>query len=320
MFLPNNYALSIFLMTITMVAWGSWANLSKVDKKWRFELFYWDYAIGIFLISLVMYVTLGGGGSLLHLFRSENKHALLDAFSSGCIFNLANILLVSAISIAGMAIAFPIGIGIALVLGTVLSFLVAPTTGAPLLFLGVFFVLLAIITDALAYKESEGGTKKTKKGVGISIASGILMSFFYPLISESMKISGALTPYEAFVVFSTGVLISNCVINPIFMRFPPAGHKLSFKKYLAGSPRQHLLGIGGGSVWGIGTGLNMIAATSSGPAIAYAFGQGATLVAALWGIYFWKELKRSKRVNILISSMFFLYIIGLVLIGAAKLT
>lgn len=325
MYIPETYSISVFFMFITMICWGSWANMAKLDTTWRFELFYWDYTIGILLTSVLFAVTFGSFGSsgepFFQSLQTVHFGSFGKAFLSGIIFNIANILLVGAISIAGMSVAFPIGIGIALVAGTIFSYLVKPV-GYPLfLFSGVTLVLIAIILDAIAYKRKEAGSKNSslKKGVMISIISGVLMSFFYPFIASSMRGTHPLTPYSAIFFFAIGVFLSNFIVNTIFMKKPVSNTPLSKSDYFNGTAKQHWMGIFGGVIWCVGISFNVIASTNAGPAIAYAFGQGATLIAAIWGVFIWKEFKSAPNTFSLLFWMFFCFFFGLFFIGLAKL-
>lgn len=330
MFIINNYSLAVFLCVITMLCWGSWANTQKLaSKKWGFPLFYWDYTLGVVLLSLVFGLTLGSNGdsgqAFLPNLGDASLNAIFYALLGGVVFNIANLLLVAAIDIAGMAIAFPIGIGIALVLGVIVNYLALPVGDPILLFTGVGLVTLAIVLDALAYKRISKGSA-TSKGIAISLAAGILMGFFYRFVAESMSSDfsnptvGLLTPYTAVFVFSIGIFISNFVFNTFFMYKPISGNKVTYKDYFKlGSPKLHLIGIFGGVIWCLGFILNMIAAGEAGFAISYGLGQGATMVAAIWGIFIWKEFKDApKGTNKLLGLMFFLFIVGLSLIIMAK--
>ncbi len=324
MYLPDSYGVAVTFMFVTMLSWGSWANASKIDKTWRFELFYWDYSLGVLLTTLLFGFTLGSFGSSGESFLENISHlsypVVAKALLSGILFNGGNILLVAAISIAGMAVAFPIGIGIALVLGTLLSYWVAPKGNIYLLGFGVLLVLVAIVLDALAYKRAENKAGATpKKGILLSVICGILMSLFYPIIADSMRGEGALTPYTAVFFFAVGLFVCNFGVNTLIMKKPVRGPALSFKDYFLGRPRQHLFGLLGGFVWCVGMSLNVVASTSAGPAVAYAFGQGATLIAALWGVFVWKEFSHAKHVRSLLVFMFLFYLLGLFFIGIAKL-
>src|SRR5271166_5657933 len=130
MFTPQSLGIALLMMITSAVCWGSWANTYKGVKNYRFELFYWDYAVGIFLISLILALTMGStandANSFLNNVRSADGSNIVSAMVGGAIFNLANLLLVAAIDMAGLAIAFPVAIGIALVVGVVLSYILQP--------------------------------------------------------------------------------------------------------------------------------------------------------------------------------------------------
>lgn len=330
MFVIDNYILAVFLCVITMFCWGSWANTQKLaSKKWGFPLFYWDYTLGVVLLSLVFGLTLGSNGNSGQAFLPNlvdaSSSAIFYAFLGGVVFNIANLLLVAAIDIAGMAIAFPIGIGIALVLGVVVNYIALPIGDPVLLFVGVGLVALAIIVDALAYKRISKGTATTK-GIVISLAAGVLMGFFYRFVAASMfsdfsnPTEGLLTPYTAVFIFSIGIFVSNFLFNTFFMYKPINGEKVSYGDYFKlGTPKLHIVGILGGVIWCLGFILNMIAAGEAGFAISYGLGQGATMVAALWGIFIWREFKDApKGTNKLLALMFLLFVVGLSLIIMAK--
>lgn len=332
MFIVQSYFLAVVFCVITMLCWGSWANTQKlVQKEWRFELFYWDYVWGIFFLSIIGAFTLGSYGEtgrsfLIDLGQAEGVN-IRSAFIGGIVFNLANILLTAAIAGAGMAVAFPIGIGLALVIGVLINYILHSKGDPLLLFLGVGLITIAIILNAVAYGKHSGGMGKKTVGMWIvvSVIAGILMSTFYPFIAAGMDLEnfvsptdGKMTPYTAFVVFAAGIVLSNFLFNTILMRRPLEGAPISYQEYFRGRSQIHLVGILGGCIWGLGNLLNLIAAGKAGPAISYGLGQGATLVAALWGVLIWKEFKGgSKVVNALIVAMFLLFVVGLGLVIAA---
>jgi glucose uptake protein len=325
MFIVESYSVAIFFCIVTMLCWGSWANTQKLaSKSWRFELFYWDYVIGILLFSIISAFTLGSMGSQGRGFMNDLSQADASniglALLGGLIFNAANILLSAAIAIAGMAVAFPVGIGIALILGVLVNYLGTEKGNPTLLFAGVFFVLLAIIMNAIAYKRAQkANVNVSSKGIILSVVAGILMSFFYRFIAASMDIenfvqpaAGKMTPYTAVFIFSCGIFISNFLFNTILMKKPFQGAPTNYSDYFKGKFSTHLVGILGGLIWGLGNSFNLIAAGKAGPAISYGLGQGATLVAALWGVFIWKEFRgASKATNGLIAAMFFLFVIGI---------
>lgn len=326
MYIVESYPLAIFFCFITMLCWGSWANTQKLaGKTWRYELFYWDYVLGILLISLVFAFTLGswgdeGRGFIQDLGQADLKN-IGSAFLGGIIFNAANILLASAIAIAGMSVAFPVGIGIALVLGVIINYIGFQKGDPFYLFLGVGLIVVGIIINAIAYrKSSQGDTKVSSKGIMISIFAGVLMSLFYRFIAASMDMenfeaptAGMMTPYTAVVIFAVGIFISNFLFNTLLMKHPLNGEPTNYKAYFRGGFSTHLVGILGGTIWGIGNSLNLIAAGTAGAAISYGLGQGATLVAALWGVFIWKEFKSApKGTNLKLASMFVLFVMGII--------
>lgn len=351
MFVLNSYTVAVAFCVITMLCWGSWANTQKLaGRRWRFELFYWDYVFGVMLMALVFAFTLGSmgqqGRGFLEDLGQANWTSLGSAFLSGIVFNAANILLVAAIAIAGMSVAFPVGIGLALVLGVLINY-VGQRTGNPvLLFVGVALVTGAIVLDAMAYRklpgQSAGGGSK---GLLLSILCGILMSTFYFLVANSMaKVVvadgeqvklldvtieslnrgtlqvGKLTAYTANVVFSLGIVLSNLLFNTLIMLKPFQGDPVPPSDYFRGSFQDHLWGVVGGGIWAVGMTLNVIALNIASPAISYGLGQGATMVAAFWGVFIWREFREAAPgTSRLLWLMFAGYVVGLGLIIVARI-
>lgn len=328
MYIVHSYSLAVVFCIITMLCWGSWGNTQKLaSKNWRFELFYWDYVIGILLFSIISAFTLGsigneGRGFMADLQQAEASN-IVSALIGGVIFNAANILLSAAIAIAGMSVAFPVGVGIALVLGVVVNYIGAQKGDATLLFAGVALIVVAILLNAWAYKLKSGSTGKTSsKGIMLSVIAGVLMAFFYRFIAVGMDLDnfvspavGKMTPYTAVFVFSVGIFLSNIIFNTILIKRPIEGDPTSYKAYFKGGFGTHLTGVFGGLIWGLGNSLNLIAAGKAGPAISYGLGQGATLIAAFWGVFIWKEFKDSKtNVNGKLTLMFLLFVVGIALI------
>jgi glucose uptake protein len=329
MFVVHSLPVAILFCVITMLGWGSWANTQKLagKQKWPFQLFYWDYAIGVFLFSLLFSHTLGSFGTAGVPTR-ENLHATsfsfaLPALMSGVLFNLSNILLVVGIDAAGMSVAFPVGVGLALVIGTVESYVETPKGDPGLLFTGVALIVFAMIMSAVAHKRlPSSGVRNPLRGVVYSAIAGALMGFFYPQLMRSISpnfnaapiLPGMLTPYVALVFFGAGVLASNFVWNTIFMRTG----KLTYGDYFRGSARLHAIGMLGGAIWMLALSFNVLASSVAGPAVSYALGQGATLVAAIWGLFIWREFRGAPAgTNKYLGLMLAGYTIGLILIGAA---
>lgn len=325
MFIVQNYSLAIVFCVVTMLCWGSWGNTQKLaSRTWRYEFFYWDYVVGVLLFSILSAFTLGSIGTEGRSFIPDLMQAdplnIGSAFLGGIIFNASNILLSAAIAICGMSVAFPVGVGLALVLGVLINYFGA-AKGEPLfIFVGIALITVAIILNGLAYKKALVGSKKVSgKGIFISVAAGVIMAFFYRFVAASMDLenfaapaAGKLTPYTAVFIFAVGVFVSNFLFNAIAMKRPVEGAPVSISGYFKGDMRTHLVGVLGGVIWCIGQSFSMIASEKAGAAISYGLGQGATLVSALWGILIWHEFKGApKSSDYLNLGMFVLFVIGL---------
>ena len=346
MVLPQTYAAALLLTIVSMLCWGSWANTFKMAGKWRFELFYYDYALGVLLAATIYALTFGNMGFDGFMFVDDLMHAgkrqIFYGLVAGGIFNLANMLLVAAISVAGLAVAFPVGIGLALVIGVIWNYILKPQGNPMLLFTGAGIVVAAIIVDALAYRALEAGKvaqaakaakqgvkqaarKVSLKGIVLSLVSGVLMGSFFPLVEMGKASELGLGPYAIGFVFSVGVFLSTFVFNVFFMNFPVQGQPVSIFQYFKGTPRQHLLGIAGGVIWSTGAIANFVAASAPesvhvGPAISYAIGQGATMVSALWGLLVWNEFAGAQtKTKLLVVVMLILFVCGLALVSIAPL-
>ncbi|HXK09685.1 MAG TPA: multidrug DMT transporter permease [Vicinamibacteria bacterium] len=332
MLIVDSYAVAVGLCVVTMLCWGSWANTLKLaSKEWPFPLYYWDYALGLVLTALVLGLTIGstgsGGRGFLADLRQASGGAVTSAFLGGVVFNVANLLVVAAIDVAGLAVAFPVAIGLALVLGVVLNYLATPVGNPVLLFGGVALVVAAILVDAWAYSKLPAARGATGKGLSLSVLAGLLMSTFYRFVAASMITDfrspqpGRLTPFSAMFVFTSGVLVSNFLWNTFFMYRPVSGAPTTYGEYVSkGSPRLHLVGILGGLIWCLGMTMSLIASEQAGFAISYGLGQGATMVAAAWGVFVWKEFAGApKGTGRLLTAMFVLFIAGLATIIAARL-
>lgn len=321
MYLPTSSETALAMMIGTMWCWGSWANTQKMTQHGRFALFYLDYAWGV-LGGAVLLAWLWGMPESWANLQSVSARAVGFALGSGAVFNVANVLIVAAIGLSGMAVAFPVGIGLALVLGTVLSYLAQPVGQALWLFLGVGSVLLAMVCGAQAHRLKQrhrSGAIAGNLGVWLALCGGVLMGFFYPLLAQSMSMEEGLNAYSAMVVFGAGVLLGHLPVHAFLLRHPLDGPPLNKHAYGALSLRDHAIGCVGGGLWVLGTTLNVLASTLTGPAVAYAFGQGATLVAAFWGVVVWREFKGVPQTGLWLLSMFVLYALGLWFIGSAMI-
>jgi glucose uptake protein len=325
MYIPQTYSAALLMMLVSMLCWGSWANTQKIDKAWRFELYYWDYMWGILLCSLFFGLTMGRTDpsapvSFFHNLGSASPRALMEAFLGGMVFNLGNLLLVAAISTAGMAVAFPVGAGLALVIGAILNYVVAPAGNPKFLFGGVLLICAAIAANALACRGLSKGAKASAKGIVLSLLCGVVVGLFYPFVAKALIGKDHLGPYTVFFVFTLGALASNFPLNYAFMRHPVSGPKLAVGDYLRGKSSAHAWGVMGGLIWGIGTICSFAAASTPkvGPATSFSLGEGNTMISAVWGIFVWKEFHGAGgAVKRLLALMFVLFVLGLVSISLA---
>jgi glucose uptake protein len=321
LFTPPNTGVALLMMITCAACWGSWANTYKGVRNYRFELFYWDYAVGMFLTALLLGLTLGStkhdASSLIQNIHSSDLSNVIHALVGGALFNLANLLLVAAIDMAGLAIAFPISIGIALVVGVVLSYALQPKGNALLLFLGVGCALIAVLLDGKAYATlAKAGPSVSRKSLVTCLVSGVLMGLWAPFMTHAMTRGNALGPYSAAVFLTLGALLSCLVWNVYFMKHPLVGDPVSFAAFFKGPGSGHALGLLGGCIWSIGTVFNLVAGSLTGEAISYAVGQSAPMVAALWGVFAWKEFDHSSsKSKIYLASMFLFYIVGICLLA-----
>ena len=328
MFIINSYFVAVLFCFITMMCWGSWGNTQKLAaKNWRYELFYWDYVIGMVLFSLIVCFTMGSFGSEGRPFIQDITQVDIRNIGSiilgGIIFNASNILLSASTSIAGMAVAFPLGVGLSLVLGTIINYIGAPKGDPVILFIGVALIVVAIICNGIAsgnvQQINEEQSKNGRKGIILAVLAGILMAFFYRFVAAAMDLdnfsapaAGKATPYTAIFIFSLGVLLSNFLFNTLVMKHPFVGEPVSYKEYFKGNTKTHLVGMLGGAIWCLGTAFSYIASGKAGAAISYALGQGAPMIAAIWGVFVWKEFKGARKgVYGLLCVMFLFFLAGL---------
>lgn len=331
MYIPQNITIAIVLLFVSMFAWGSWANTQKLaSKEWRFELFYYDFSIGVLLFSILFAFTLGSFGPSGRGFIQDLAQADLEsigyAFFSAAIWNLGTLLLVAAISLAGMAVAIPLGVGIAWVLGIINSYIFQPQANPTMLLIGGGCIIVAIIFTMVSYRQiSLKNNRSPVKGAIVSIIAGVVISFFYPFIAKAMVANpdipeaGKLTPYTALFFFSLSAVVTTLIYNYYFMRHPVEGKPIKFSAYFKGTTKDHVFGILGGMIWNLGMGLSIIAAGKASYAVAYGLSQGAVLVTAIWGVFVWKEFKGApKKTNYFIAGMFVFYVFGLLFLIYSK--
>jgi glucose uptake protein len=327
MFTPHSLETALLMMIGSALFWGSWANTYKGAKNYRFELFYWDYAVGIFLVSLILAFTMGSTGndafSFLNNIRTADTSNIIWAMIAGAIFNLANLLLVAAMDMVGLAIAFPLGIGIALVVGVVLSYARQPKGSALLLAVGVVCAVVAVILDGKAYSSlGSAGKPVSKKSIIVCVISGVLMGLWAPFMAHAMnnaKHGDPLSPYSAAVFLTLGALLSCFIWNIYFMKRPLVGEPVNFSGFFQTSVSNHLLGLLGGVLWGTAMVFNLVAANFTGVAISYAIGQSAPMIAALWGVFVWKEFAGAPgKAKAYLGGMFAFYCLAIIFVARAN--
>ena len=331
MLVPESYLAALCLTILTMLCWGSWANTLKLCPGFRFQLFYWDYAIGMAVGALFWGLTAGSMGSaglpFLADLRQTPAISILFAMIGGAIFNVANLLLVAAIDVAGLAVAFPVGIGLALVIGAVSNYIIKPVGNPFLLFGGVALVVVAILLDASAYHTRERTAKSaTARGIVISLACGVLMGCFYPFVAKALNgVPGQPEPgpYAVTLYFTIGLLITTIPANWLLMKRPLDGKEpVDGADYWKAPLGWHLAGTLGGAIWCTGGVANFLASGTHlvGPAVSYSIGQGATMVSACWGVFVWREFAGAPRTaTVLLVLMFAFFFAGLGMVAVAPL-
>jgi glucose uptake protein len=331
----NDSTAAIFLCLFTMLFWGSWANAQKyVTKSAPLYVFYRDYVYGILITSIVIAFTLGSfgeqGRSVVDDIQQADVSNILMALAAGVVFNVGNMLLTAGISVAGISVAMPVGTGLSLAIGLVVNYLAEPKGSVALLAVGGGAIIVAMIFSALAYKtkqdegdqgESQGGNNR---GIWIALAGGLVAGFFFRIISDSIvkdltkPEAGLLTPYTGQLLFAIGLTISNPLIERLVRRFAVHDEEGQLS-YRDTGRREHLAGLGGGLIWGMGMTALLIGSKQAGDAVSFGLSQGATIVSVLWGLFVWHEFKDAPpKANRYLWLMGGIYVAGLVLIVLAR--
>lgn len=333
MLVISNYYVAISLTVLAMICWGSWANTQKmVQKNWRFELYYWDKITGILIMALLAAFTFGSMGDQGRTFLEDLKQAdttsMVYGMLGGVFWNAGNLLLVAAIATAGMSVAFPIGGGIAWILGIVVNYIVilmagkVPSIQPGMLWMGVFLIIIAIILSGKAYQRlAKKQEKPPLRGILLSVSGGLFIAFFYGFVVKSLDRNfvdggtGTLTPYTAVVFFSMGVILCTILFYLFIMKPLKIGVPGNAREFFSGSFKTHLAGLLGGLIWCLGMVSSFMAVGAANPAIAYALSNAAPVVAILWGVFVWKEFRGApKNTNTMLFFIFVLFLLGLFLI------
>jgi glucose uptake protein len=309
------FAAALALMLISMVCWGSWTNASRLARQGRLEFFHADFSWGVFAVA----VAAGAAGLLDSLGRASGA-AIGSALLGGMAVNAGNLVLVVGIARVGMTVASPVSVGLALVLSTSLSYLVQPRGNAALLAAGVALILCAAMANALAYRLAfppQGGRRRG--GLGLCVAAGLLFSAAAPLATHALAAAEPLSPLAAAALYASGGLLAGLLLLAWLARRPVEGGPYTFAAYSASSRRNHLAGLAGGAIWGTGMTLCFVAGGAAGMALAGAVGQANPLVAAVWGIFVWREFHgASRRAWQALALAIALYVAGLLVLAASS--
>jgi glucose uptake protein len=353
MTLPTTYVAGALLLILSMLCWGSWANTQKLAGRWRFELYSYDLSVGVAVAAAIAAYTFGSFNSSELTFQDNflivGYRKMAYCAGAGMVFNLANMLLLGAMSIAGLAVSFPVSFGVAVIVSAVWNFALNPQGNAILVLGGAVLVAAAIVVNVFAYithvdLQAEESKKtalqidprarpsKPKvqppgpaRAVTLSVISGILMGIFSPLMEMGREGENGVGPYGMALLFAAGLMVSTFLYTPFFLNFPVAGAPIQFLDYFKGKARQHLLGLLGGGLLALGAAAGFVGAATPasvkiGPAFSYTAVHAGAVVAALWGLLAWREFKgANERIRMLLAVMLVLYLVGMGMVSIAPL-
>ncbi|MCS7024567.1 MAG: hypothetical protein NZV14_07180 [Bryobacteraceae bacterium] len=338
MILPTTQFGVLLLAVASMLLLGAWANTFKAaGGKWRYELFYFDFALGMLLTAMISAFTLGSFGSELSFADNlsvTGKRQIGLGVIAGGVFNLANMLLMAGVSVAGLATAFLISASLTVSLSSVTAYFWQGKQNAALVLGGATLLLLAAVLAALAFSSFRKETSPSKKKLGIgkaiavSAASGVLMTAFPPVAGFAKSGDIGLGPYTLAFTIAVGVFFSTFVFNIYFMNLPIEGQALSFGDYFRGNLRLHLLGLLGGAIWMAGATCSFLAASPAGdsqrvvlnPAVANLLAYAPVVVASLSGLLVWREFQgSSRRTRSLVWLSLLTVVVGIGLVSVAPL-
>lgn len=344
MILPHSFTAAILLLIAAFVCLGSWAALFKATGKgWRFELFYYDFAVGAIALAILTAYTLGTLGSDLSfsdrmMVAGRTAQGMLAG--AGFIFNLGNMLLLASVSLVGMAAAFPLSIGVALIVTSFWNFHAANfftlVAGIILLFASVTvdgsaarLRDIALLRARLAanpdpkHRQRPLKSRRTGKGILTAVLGGILMGFVMPIANRGLGGDLGLGPYAAILMFAIGMVISTIIFNFYFLNISIEGASAGFGGYFRGRPGQHFLGFASGGILILGLLAAMLAATvpeATGmhPALKSAVPGACVILAVVWGAGTWHEFaKGSRAAKAAIAVATLLYACGLALFSVS---
>jgi glucose uptake protein len=319
---PQTFVAALLLIVVSMLCWGSWPNLMNALPGWRLEFFYLDYTFGAVLMAVLLAATLGSAGTgadFLHRLRNTRGNEMLWAAAGGFIWDLGNILLLIAIMIAGIAIAYPVASVLAIVVGVGIGYLAQPIGNATWLVVAVIVLSAAACANAASYRKlGESSGMGVMKALVLSLVAGVLIGLFAPFVGRAISGAHPLDSYNVAICFVLGALAATLVAIPILLTRPLIGEPASILGYFSGKLSWHVLGLLAGAIWCVGTVSNFASAGMVGVAISWGIGSGAPMVGALWGIFLWKEFKHADgQAKLLMSGSLALYTIGVVTVAVA---
>ncbi len=360
MIVPSSYEVALLLGLLALLCGAFWVATYKLGGSWRFELYYFDFAFGTIIAALIAGLTFGSMGTDLsfwdNISLTAGKRAIVTAFAAGCLFNLANLLILAGSSIGGISLAFPSSFAVALLVESVWALI--EKRGVNFIFLGIGWALLAVVIllclaaakRIVAHVEPEivtkaevmpsaqpGGPKYYRrrreekqteagaaswKSVVFACAGGLMMGFV-PGVGQMARVADiGLGAYSFIFVFMLGIFISTFVFNLYFMNLPVQGPAVQFFRYFQGGWKEHALGILGGAVFAVGALATLLmssaaAADSPGVLLQYVLTHGAPLLVAGLGLLVWKELSESPAARGMVGIAAVVYMVAVALVGSA---
>ncbi len=343
MTLPQTYLTVLMVMIAGTLLLGLWASVYRLGGNWRFEIFYLDFALGAFLAAVICAFTLGDlgfdGFSILDDLSHARKRQLFCGVLLGVVFNLGNLFMVSAMSVGGMSLAFPVTLGLTILTGMVVAPMFRQTASPLWLALGCAAIALAIMCSVLAYqrvarsryvpqpdKRKYARRPSFLKGPVLAVAGGLILTGMYPLRDVALEGETGLGPYGLVLLMAVGMLVSCFVFVLFFMNLPVEGEPLEVGDILKVRPKQHLLGLLAGIVWtggALGTAMPQMVANipppaQLSPALIFALTQASGLIAAVLGVTLWQELRGGDRgAKSVSAAMLLLYASGIAMVAIA---
>lgn len=347
MILPTTASAVWILAIVSLLCLGSWANTLKMAGKWRFEYFYYDFVFGILLCAGVAALALGSARPDELTFQDNllltGYRKMAWALGSGVVLNLGTLLLLAAMAVSGMSVAFPLTLGVALAIGMVWDYATAAQGNMALALGALLLLLAAVIVTALAHawrlqnQQAAAQTalqadprikpKRVKSpgaalAIVLAIFGGIALSTFPRILAEATGGENGLAPYSAVLLLAASAFLSAPFFVLFFTTFPVSGAAGSMRGYLGGHKKQHLLGVAGGILWAAGLLCSLLVAVAAQNAqpgalfqstpVQYVLTHGAVLVAAAWGLLAWREFRGAgDRVQMLVAGMLVLFLAGL---------